>query len=251
MLAAPIQYNERLSLIDSLRGLALLGILLMNIPFLGLPSAAVENPFILNELSGPNYWCFWAVHVLFDGTMRGIFSMLFGAGTFLLISRLEQKHSGLLPADIYYRRLIWLMVFGLIDAYIILWAGDILLCYGLAGLFFFPFRNLQPKKLLWFAAFLLVISSLQGTINMQEKASMRRKGVAAEQLKKAHKTLTPKQEEHLASWHEFQKDRNVDSVRAQGIRNTAKARRESYIQTQSHMARVNVYLETQKMLPSW
>jgi uncharacterized protein len=118
--------------------MALLGILLMNIPFFANSYHLYYNLEILKEYSGPDYWCWWGVNGLFEGTMRGIFSMLFGAGSFLLLDRLEKKNiPGLSPADIFYRRLIWLLVFGLINAFVLLWPGDILYTYAITGLFLF------------------------------------------------------------------------------------------------------------------
>ena len=71
---APLQENQRITIIDSLRGIALLGILLMNIPFFGMPFQVAENLNIRNEYSGPNYYTWWIVNTGFEGTMRGLFS---------------------------------------------------------------------------------------------------------------------------------------------------------------------------------
>lgn len=57
--------------------------------------------------------------------MRGLFSLLFGVGTLLLLDRLEKKHTGV-AADIYYRRVLWLIGFGILDSFVFLWYGDIL-----------------------------------------------------------------------------------------------------------------------------
>ncbi len=69
--------------------------------------------------------------------MRAIFLMLFGAGAALLIQRADARGAGLLFADIYYRRTIWLILFGILHAYFI-WSGDILYPYGVAGLLALP-----------------------------------------------------------------------------------------------------------------
>jgi uncharacterized protein len=68
---------SRIFTMDVLRGLALLGILLMNIPFFGRAYHLYYNIDILQEYSGPNYWTWWVVNVFFEGSMRGIFSILF------------------------------------------------------------------------------------------------------------------------------------------------------------------------------
>ncbi len=57
---------------------------------------------------------------LFDGRMRGLFSMLFGAGAVLFVQRLEARGIGIRAADLYYRRLAWLLLFGLVHAWVLL-----------------------------------------------------------------------------------------------------------------------------------
>src|SRR5687768_7280288 len=83
--ASPLVQSERLQIIDSLRGIALLGILLMNIPFFSMPFMSAMDLRVRNEYSGINYYTWWTVSGFFEGTMRAMFSMLFGAGTILLL----------------------------------------------------------------------------------------------------------------------------------------------------------------------
>src|SRR5258705_5648196 len=116
-LAAPIAQSERIIALDSLRGMAILGILLMNIPGFGLPHPAIFD-YSLNEQSSVNYF-FWYVFGpgVFEGSQRAIFSMLFGAGTLIFVSRLEKRAPGLMPAELFLRRQLWLLLFGLFNAY--------------------------------------------------------------------------------------------------------------------------------------
>lgn len=99
-------------MIDVLRGFALLGILLMNILSFSMPGVAEANPNVMGGTAGANWWAWFLQIVVFDGKMRAIFSMLFGAGLVLLTSRESAD-----TADIYYRRNLWLMLFGMIHAY--------------------------------------------------------------------------------------------------------------------------------------
>jgi uncharacterized protein len=102
--------------IDAIRGVAICGILLMNIPYFGLSGYYVEDPRVGNEIGQLlNMRAWFVVQFILEGSMRGLFSCLFGAGAMLLVSRLEKLNQGLRPADIYVRRLIWLLVFGLIN----------------------------------------------------------------------------------------------------------------------------------------
>jgi uncharacterized protein len=242
MIANPLARTERISIIDALRGVALLGILLMNMPFFAADYRLDDNPFVGSDMLGLNRVCWWVVKVLFDGSMRGIFSLLFGAGSFLLISRLDLKNAGLLPADIFFRRLLYLISFGLIDSYVFLWSGDILWEYGVAGLLFFPFRQLKPRALLGFAAFFIVVASIAGTVNIRDSAGTRRAGVAAATLKAQKKPLTAEQNNQLAAWHTYQNQHNLDTLRYNAAKDEAKLRTQSYPELVASSAEVNIYL---------
>ncbi len=142
----PVAKAERIQTLDVIRGFALLGILLMNIPGFGIDWSAFY--YITH---GPhNTWDYYTVAGMmsfFNGTMRGLFSMLFGAGMVLFTLNKKEKEGGPTVAEYYYRRLLWLVLFGVINAYVLLWQGDILFYYGLIGMLLFPFRKASPKWL--------------------------------------------------------------------------------------------------------
>jgi uncharacterized membrane protein YeiB len=100
---APVSEGERIILLDSLRGIALCGILLMNIPGFALPFLQILDPSIRNELSGPNFYAYYIVELVLEGSQRAIFTMLFGAGMLLFLNRLERKVDGLMVAEYYFR----------------------------------------------------------------------------------------------------------------------------------------------------
>ena len=136
-LAAPVNQSERIIILDSLRGIAVLGILLMNIPGFGLPHSAIFD-YSLNKQSDLNYFLWYVFGPgVFEGSLRAIFSMLFGAGTIIFISRLEKRMTGLLPVEYFFRRQLWLLLFGLFNAFVLLWFWDILFHYAICGLFLF------------------------------------------------------------------------------------------------------------------
>src|SRR6059058_6333309 len=101
---APINAAERISSIDVLRGAALLGIALMNIVFSGLPLAADFNPKVSGGATGPNLAAFFVQYVLFDGKFRGIFSIMFGASSYYLVTRAVNRGAGIAAVEVYYRR---------------------------------------------------------------------------------------------------------------------------------------------------
>src|SRR5450432_4373731 len=137
----PITQQERISSVDIVRGFALLGILVMNITTFALPDGIDENPYALGPTSTASV-AIWAMRILlFDGKMRALFSMLFGAGVILLTERAEKRGAALQSADIFTRRNMWLVLFGLLHAYFI-WFGDVLYFYGLTALLFlYPCRK--------------------------------------------------------------------------------------------------------------
>src|SRR6187549_2642185 len=146
--AAPVTQSERIQIIDSLRGIALLGILMMNIPFFALPDPVPQNLAVNNELGTINEKVWYFIEWFLEGSQRAIFSMLFGAGIILFITRLEKRVEGLMTAEYFIRRQLWLLFFGLVNAFVLLWPGDILFHYAIIGVIAFAFRRLAPKALL-------------------------------------------------------------------------------------------------------
>lgn len=144
---------ERIATLDAVRGFVVCGILLMNIVAMGLPADAYLNPTFYGT-EGEADWIAWGVNfVLSDGKMRALFTMLFGASMVLITDRAEA--AGEMPAEIHYRRLFWLFAFGMVHAWLI-WFGDILVQYALAGAAAYFFRR-WASPALW-AVFLAMIA---------------------------------------------------------------------------------------------
>ena len=142
---APVAPGERIRSLDVLRGFAVLGILIMNVQSFSMPGAAYLNPTAWGDFTGINLAVWMAGHVLADGKFMTLFSILFGAGVCLFAER-AQARSGR-SAAVHYRRMFWLLVFGLAHAYF-LWVGDILVSYALCGCGIYLFRNRSPRRLL-------------------------------------------------------------------------------------------------------
>jgi uncharacterized protein len=117
----------------------------MNIQAFAMPGAAYMNPSAYGNLEGPNYWVWYFSHLLADQKFWTIFSMLFGAGIILMTSRSEAAGRG--SAGIHYRRMGWLLLFGLLHAHL-LWYGDILYTYAMCGFVAYLFRKFPPWLLL-------------------------------------------------------------------------------------------------------
>lgn len=165
----PVAVPERIITLDVIRGFALLGILLMNIPLFALPDAAYSNPNVWGGNDALNRWTLTLVYIFGEGKMRAIFSLIFGASALLFLDRSEQWSSGTRGADLYFRRTLWLMGFGIAHAYLIWW-GDVLYPYALLGMILFAFRKLSSRTLLLAAAvqILILISGYIGEANQSQ-----------------------------------------------------------------------------------
>jgi len=202
---APMGQVERIVLIDSLRGIAILGILLMNIPAFGLPHGLISD-YPLHFPGKLDYY-FWYVFGpgVFEGSQRAIFSMLFGAGSFIFISRLEKRTTGTLPVELFVRRQLWLLVFGLINAYVLLWYWDILYHYAICGIILFVFRKLEPKKLLMAAGICLILMTVRENVNLYRDKQVISKGELVAAIDTSAIQLTDRQKEELEAMNDFKK----------------------------------------------
>ncbi len=151
----PTSLQERIEILDVLRGLAVCGILVGNMQWFsgyGMmpPSVARQSPFT-DQITH------FLVHFFVEGKFYSIFSFLFGFGFALQIARAEER--GDLKASLFKRRLFWLLVIGLLHAYL-LWAGDILSIYSVMGFLLILFRKKTNGGLLKWAFALMVVPIL-------------------------------------------------------------------------------------------
>ena len=152
-LIAPAASGERYTEIDALRGFALFGILLANLPvWVGLPFAGPRAPNLMGTVSPAVFGAFF--NGVLDGKFYTIFSLLFGLGFTLQLERLEAR--GAAGTRIFLRRMAVLLVFGLVHLSFI-WSGDILMLYALMGFTLPLFRHLSDRALLVAAALLLFV----------------------------------------------------------------------------------------------
>lgn len=161
--------------IDVVRGFAVMGILLMNIVGMGLPSFAYIDPTYYGGHEGANLWA-WAInYVLADGKMRGLFTMLFGASMLLIADRAEGRISG--PASTHYRRMFWLFLIGMLHAWL-LFFGDILVTYAIAGAVTFFARKWRPRTLIILGALILVALVTKGIVEGHHVGLLREAALA-------------------------------------------------------------------------
>ncbi|SFR60071.1 DUF418 domain-containing protein [Halorubrum sodomense] len=155
----PTPPSERITSLDALRGFALLGILVINIRVFSMPEQTLLNPNVYGDFTGLDYWTWFVGHVFAQSKFITIFSALFGAGVLMFIESKEEK--GQDAVRLHLRRTAVLIAIGLLHAYL-LWYGDILVTYGLTGIFLLFVRDLDARRLAGLAGvFLLFIPAVE------------------------------------------------------------------------------------------
>src|SRR5687767_11665100 len=156
---SPIASHERIEILDVLRGLAIGGILIGNMQWFSgygmMPEQLAAEAPLADRITH------FLVHFFIEGKFYSIFSFLFGFGFALQIARAEER--GDQKASLFKRRLFWLLVIGLLHAYL-LWAGDILSIYALMGFVLILFRRKTDGSLLKWAFVLMAIPILSYTL---------------------------------------------------------------------------------------
>lgn len=183
--------TNRLPLLDSLRGCALLGILLMNIEaYVGPLNAGLTglNP----ALTGSDRWVDGLIYVCVQGKFYTLFSLLFGAGFALMQAKAQREQRRFVP--FYLRRMAVLGLFGLIHA-ILIWSGDILFTYAVWGSVLLLVRRVPTTSLPFVAVVLYFIVPLTLIIYACLVAAMLN------------------QPSHVAVWHQIQ-DQTAHQVAA-------------------------------------
>jgi uncharacterized protein len=160
---APVRQKDRIVLLDALRGLAIFGILMVNMPVMFEPISSLlmgAKPGLpLHQLVAEIF-----IKFFFEGKFYVLFSFLFGYGFWLFLNKSSENENSILP--LYRRRLFFLLLFGL--AHIaLLWAGDILVFYSLFGFMLILFRNSSNQKILkWALGIALIPTVLNGLMTL-------------------------------------------------------------------------------------
>ncbi|WP_240325495.1 DUF418 domain-containing protein [Sphingomonas mesophila] len=148
--------DQRIVSLDVVRGIAVMGILTMNIAAFALPYPAYPNPAAWGG-TGPADLVSWAVNfVVFDSKMRSLFSILFGASTLLVIERATA--AGGSGARAHFARMAVLLAIGLAHFYL-LWWGDILALYAMCGMLVYWLRGVGVRKLVGWGLTMFLLSN--------------------------------------------------------------------------------------------
>ncbi len=196
-MSEPTSESSRILALDTLRGFALFGILLLNIIGFGLHSGAYFNPVVDGATHGVNFYTWATVDILFEGSMRALFSILFGAGVVLFTTGEAAKSAG-----IHYKRNAWLLVLGLFDIMILLWDGDVLFTYALAGMLLYFVRDKSPRWLITASGVFVVLMTLQYTAMDFGLGALR----AEAEAPGASTSSDPGTQELVKGWQDFKAD---------------------------------------------
>ncbi len=140
--AGPTRPGERLLVMDVLRGIALFGIFVVNMPLMAMPMMIGFGGPAPGNVGDDVAW--WISTLFFQFKFISLYSILFGAG--FMLQRLRAEAKGRSHTGVYVRRLLVLSLFGLIHA-ILIWYGDILFMYSMLGFLLLGLGSLSAKTL--------------------------------------------------------------------------------------------------------
>lgn len=194
---APVRESQRIESLDVLRGFALLGILLLNIIGFAFISSGYVAPVL--TIQSPADMAAWIlVDLTAEGAMRGLFSILFGAGVVLFLGRDGNGRSWL-----HMKRTSWLLIFGLINGYLLLWTGDILVTYALCGFILFFARNVSGRRLLIISCLFIALLSLYNSGMYFGLSYLQDSATEASTLQSQGKAVPAELIAAQSDWHEF------------------------------------------------
>ncbi len=171
----------------------------MNVTGMAFPMAAYFSPMPYGGSTGANFGAWVFAHMFFELKMMGIFSMLFGAGLILMAERAQA--SGRPFGRVYYRRILWLLVIGLVHSYLI-WHGDILVTYALCGLVLFLLRKRSARTLLVSGAAVLLFGALLSAGGGYAQGRLRAVAHEIQEKVTAGEEMTPRRQDLVDQWHD-------------------------------------------------
>lgn len=136
---------SRIRTLDLIRGIAVLGILTVNVGSFAGPTSGLYSPNLPHAGNTLDNWAFAFRLVFLEGKMRALFSILFGASLLLFVERREAV--GRDGEGLQLRRLLWLALFGYLH-FALFWDGDILFLYACVGVGALILRRAQPKAMI-------------------------------------------------------------------------------------------------------
>jgi uncharacterized protein len=153
--STPASVSNRIQSLDILRGIAVLLALLVSVWVFGGFTDQQQKQLLLGS-KGWNYRVFGTVELLINGKMRALIALVFGAAMVLFLAR--ETQTARQPAeDVFIKRQLWLIIFGLFNALLLLWTNDLLFALGVLGVLLFPFFRMSARGLLLSALFATLV----------------------------------------------------------------------------------------------
>jgi uncharacterized protein len=159
----PITSSKRIDLVDALRGFAIFGIFMVNMP--GMFKPAVELIMLPSLGNGTlDVAAHSLIMFFFTGKFFVLFSLLFGFGFYIFLHKDGEPTRE--SVKLFRKRVFWLLLFGLLHV-ILFWEGDILVYYALFGFLLILFRKSSIKKIVvWTVIFMLIPIVVVGLVSL-------------------------------------------------------------------------------------
>lgn len=194
---APVAADQRMDLLDVIRGIALWGILAVNIFVMGTVGSTQGRSFPAQWNAD---WIAWTLQrLLLEGPMRGLFMVLFGAGMLMMLRKAEGEHPQVAPIDVWARRSLALLGLGVVHFLVLMWPGEILWTLGVAAFPLLAFRTARPRTLWIWALIIIACLSAHRAYNTSGYLESYQAALAGERARLEGRALSPEQEAGIAA----------------------------------------------------
>lgn len=225
----PVRGKARIEVLDILRGIAILGIFTMNIPYMAGPTELMIRDIRQAGWTSADQLSWSLIQIFWEGTQRGLLEYLFGAGLMVLAAKAMAPDGPVAVADLYIRRALWLLLFGFFDIFVLLWPGDILHIYALAALFLFPFRRLAAKWLVVLGLGFATVMAVGSAFEYAAHTELVGKVELARAKQTAGTALARADKDALAAWKKKQARYTIDKDTKDKAKAEDKARSGGFI----------------------
>ncbi len=253
----PHPLSSRIESLDVIRGVAVLGALFVSIWIFGGFSNQQQNQLLVIS-KGWNYRVYGAMELLINGKMRVLIAIVFGAAMVIFLNR-PTPAASVSTCELFIRRQMWLILFGLINAIVFLWTHDLLFHLGIMGILLFPFVRMSYRGLFIAAILTTLIYSGKYYWNYSDKQERYQKfltvtalekkfekdsiALAAKGTVKAKDTLTKLQKQDKQAWEGTLANMKVDVKKDEG--NIKAMHNLSYGKTWNHLLQKSQAREAQ------
>ncbi len=191
----PVLLTQRIEVLDVMRGIAVCGILAVNIFVMGTLGGTQGRTFPAEWNAD---WLAWiSQRILLEGPMRGLFMVLFGAGMLMMLKRSEGPQGLATPVDAWARRCLALLLFGVIHFLVLMWPGEILWTLGIAGLALLAFRTAKARSLWIWALLIIACLSVHRAYDTSAYVATYQTALQADRAKASGAALTAEQQSSL------------------------------------------------------